>query len=234
MYRGVAGNRPKNHVSFGLSFYRWKRLILPRFGASGYVGVMSTSMATWHALYCEPQRELFARDRLIEQGVEVFCPYERTVKRKSVAGRPGQYRTYKVDVPVYAPYIFANTDQFLLVKNIPGVINIVGICGMPLNVPDKVIDKLKSIVDEKGLVEKDVSKPSFWFEGRIGDQFEFSHDSPLAGFIGTIASVEKLDEGEIKALVRMLGGELDVVVPLSTVTTIRHKGGEGDGRPLRP
>lgn len=169
----------------------------------------------WAAAYCEPRRELFARDELTARGYTVFCPFERVTRRRKVAHR---YRLETVDLAVFAPYLFVKTAEFKAAAEVPGVHSIVSVAGRPLTVPDRIISRLRAVSDEQGLVTKDITKPSFWFQGDIGHIFEFGVKSPLRGFTGKISSLAELDEtGELKAWVEMLGGEREISVPLSAV-----------------
>lgn len=178
----------------------------------------------WHAIHCRTGRELSARDKLVDMGVEVFAPYEREIKSQ-------RNRVVSVDRVVWAPYIFAMIDgtgasdqygNYCPIKHIPGVIGIVGIAGKPILIPDEVIDKLKTGANEKGLVIKDFTKPSFWFDAAVGDQFEFNETS-FVGMIGRITSLDALDtEGKIGVAVSLFGSEREMMVSSSVVGDIQR------------
>ena len=176
-------------------------------------------MTNWHAVYCEPQRDLLAAKELQRRGFEVFCPFE-VVK---VQRRQGHARFKMVEVTrsVFSPYLFIRTDRFLAALQVPGLLTFVGVQGDPLPIPGKVIDTLKKLVDGDGRLVRSGKLASTWFTGAVGSEFDFNHTSPLRGMLGRISALSDLDErGEIKAFVKMLGGEREVVVPISAVGTV--------------
>src|SRR4051812_7199251 len=117
-------------------------------------------MTRWFAIYCEAQRELYARDRLLERGFSVFCPFEKVTKNIPVRSRPGEFIKRSFNVPVYASYAFVQTHDFAGVKNTPGVLSFVAVNGEPIPVKHGVIEHLKAVSDAFGLIEKDITKPS--------------------------------------------------------------------------
>lgn len=188
-----------------------------RFAFSVGQGI-SSFMAKWRAAYCESRRELFARDGLLARGFEVFCPFERVTRRRR-AGLGGKFRLETVDLPVFAPYLFVRTEQYLAVEQTPGVRSVVGIAGAPLEIPDRIIAKMQLASDAAGLVSaRDITKISFSFAGKVGDAFNFKDNSLLRGLTARISSLSKLDEsGELRVWVEMLGGEREISVPYTAV-----------------
>ena len=171
----------------------------------------------WHAAYCEPRRELYARDNLAARGFEVFCPFERVTRRRCLAG--GRSRMETVDLPVFPRYLFVRTRAYMAVEATPGVGRVVGISGRPLVVPDRIVELMRVSAEDDGLVEaRDITKPSFGFAGQVGMEFRFNSKSILRDLTGRISSLARLDEtGEILAWVQMLGGEREISIPVSAV-----------------
>ena len=172
---------------------------------------------SWHAIYCESQRELYARDRLVERGYDTFCPCIRVDYRVPKSGHPGQFQRKSRLVALFPSYAFVRSVDFINITRTPGVLAFVAVAGTPLEVPNRVIDRLKLAQLRLRLSEAG-QKPSSWFKGKEGDEFKFSDGSPLYGFKAQIASVADLDEtGDIKAWVNMFGRDHLVTVSAEVV-----------------
>lgn len=174
---------------------------------------------SWRAVYCLQRCELFARDNLVAAGIEVFLPFERVTRRRKIRGQSA-YRDVTVDEPIYPRYMFAFSYDVKPILDARGVADVVRRGCTPVQVPERIVARLRKMADAEGCVDKrDITKPSFHFKGKVGDQFEFARGSgPLAGFQAVIASLESLDDdGEISAFVDLLGKSHMVKVPWTGV-----------------
>lgn len=177
---------------------------------------------------------MYARDNLLQQGYDVFCPFERIKRRIQVGTFDGyrirvrgekvtpKFRLVDVDEPVFLNYLFVDSvyvEGASAVRQTPGVLCLVTTVGSPMTVPDKVIERLRGLADDRGMVSaKDLSKPFIYFDGKIGEQFRFGPDSTFVGMIGEITSLARTDEtGKIHALVDLLGGRVRTHVDVKDV-----------------
>jgi transcription antitermination factor NusG len=178
----------------------------------------------WHAIYCEPQQEMNAAKRLTDGGFEAFCPYEKHTKHR----KRGAQKVSVVNLkPLYPSYAFVNTDEYVEVEKIRGVLQFIKIDGKPVPIPSFVIDKIKALITEKPnmpygyVTSQDYTKKNYWFSKcSPGDRFQFGGSSPLAGFCATIKNTSSADEGKIEAWVEMLGGVRSVAIPIEMVGTV--------------
>ena len=180
---------------------------------------------TWRALYCRSGMELPAGAELTLLGFETFCPYERFKRHKNVRGT---IQIRWINTPIFPNYLFVNTDNLFEIQTIKGVLKIVQIGAKPLSVPDKVISALRALADPSGLLHTvDMTKNSFRFKGKEGDKFSFKSKSPLAGLIGKISSISRLDEtGEVLAWVDILGRSTEVRLNFSEVGKVLEREAE--------
>lgn len=74
----------------------------------------------WRALYVKPRTEKKVNERLIDAGINTWCPVHKVAKQWSD-------RVKVVEEPIFKSYIFVNIDvtEIEKVKNTPGVINYV-------------------------------------------------------------------------------------------------------------
>lgn len=182
----------------------------------------------WRAAYCEPRREFFARDNLLACGFDVFLPYERVTRREKLQRfRHTAYQVKQREEPLFPRYLFVDSITALAVSAVRGIVDVVkNGAGVPLSLPPGVIDELRAMTDENGLFgQRDHSRLSHTFAGRIGDQFTFKKNSALHGLLGYIVSLDRLDEaGEIRAWVAMLGGARDVRLKHHDIDQISRMG----------
>lgn len=189
---------------------------------------------TWWVLYSEPRRELFARDRLLDAGLSVFCPFERVTRRQVVARQHGwRSRTWGErvrertvvktrDEPVFPRYLFAEGDvpALLAIRGVQDVVR--GTAREPVAVPDRILDALRGVTGSDGLTSsRDVSRLSTTLRWKVGDQAVLKPSSPLAGLMTTLKSVAKLDDtGEIEVYMTLFGRVTNAVMSYTEVERV--------------
>ncbi len=180
----------------------------------------------WFAVYTAPNEERAVNARLRTRlALETFYPFERVLKtRRRAGGQKGAVRV-EIEKALFPSYLFvrAPTGALRAINDDPGVARIVGICGAPLPVPDKVIEAIRTFADERGCVgQVDFTKNSTYFKGKLGDTIVFSSESSiLAGVMGVISDLSRLDsQGFISAWIQILGADREVRVPVADVEEV--------------
>lgn len=95
----------------------------------------------WMAVYTTPRSELKTAERLIEKGIETFCPSQ-------VVFRQWSDRKKKVRVPLFSSYVFVRCDETtrIQVLETPGVVRFVFYLKKPAVIYDKEIDIIKQLL----------------------------------------------------------------------------------------
>ncbi|MFQ5900235.1 MAG: transcription termination/antitermination protein NusG [Thermodesulfobacteriota bacterium] len=159
----------------------------------------------WYIVYTKPKKEPIVEIKLGQKMIPVFCPMtQETGWRKGrVVFRPK---------PFFPGYLFVHISiesDYYMVKWTHGVKRFIGCGDLPLHVDDRIIDFLKSRIDERGFVRKDklnkgdrVKVKSGPFNGLMGI---IENDVPASGRVkvlmdlvryqGTIELPEVLLEG---------------------------------------
>ena len=90
----------------------------------------------------------------------------------------------------------------------------VSVKGEPLNMPDALMRPLRALAAQDGLMRPlDLTRNSYHFAGRPGDLVRFNPATPLAGLIGRISDISKLDDtGEVRTWVHMFGADREIHV----------------------
>jgi transcriptional antiterminator RfaH len=102
----------------------------------------------WYAVYTNPRAEKQVRDRLLENGLEVFLPLQKTYRiwsdRKKLVERPllSSYVFVKV-VPLEFPKVFQTS----------GVVKFVTFEGQPASIPQNQIDNLRLLINSDAEIE---------------------------------------------------------------------------------
>lgn len=111
---------------------------------SGPVGVMN--QPRWYAVQTRSRHEKKAAAELRDKGVAAFLPLMKQVHRWSD-------RNKEVEVPLFPGYIFVNTraepEARVSVLRTPGIANFVGNHGKGTPIPDKQIQDIQAILDNK-------------------------------------------------------------------------------------
>jgi transcription antitermination factor NusG len=131
----------------------------------------------WYAIYTNPRAEKQVRDRLMEAGVEVFLPLQKTFRiwsdRKKLIERPllSSYVFVKV-VPLEYPKVYQTS----------GVVRFVTFDGQPASIPQNQIDNLRLLINSDTEIE--ISSEKF----EQGDNVEVIRGS-LIGLTGELVTV---------------------------------------------
>jgi transcriptional antiterminator RfaH len=93
----------------------------------------------WLVIYTKPRSEKKVEQRLIESGIEAYCPTYKTLKQWSD-------RKKKVELPLLPSYVFVkvNESERLEVLKDPGAMNFIFWQGKPAVVRSEEVDALKS------------------------------------------------------------------------------------------
>ena len=97
----------------------------------------------WHAIYTNPRSEKKVAARLVEKGVEVYCPLNKVRRKWS-----DRYKV--VEEPLFKSYVFVcivPEDQ-LKVRMVEGVVNFVYTMGKPAVIRQKEIDLIRKFLKE--------------------------------------------------------------------------------------
>lgn len=163
----------------------------------------------WYVAFTKPQSETRAKLNLERQGYETVCPYEmRSVTRSR--------KVIRVKRPYFSRYIFVGVSNKLSIYPVRytfGVSTIVDNGGVPLSIPQNVIDDLKSKTDSTGFFIKPVEpeKPRH----RVGEIVKILQ-GPLEGFLCEIARVD--DSEAIQVFIDLFGRRTETTLPVSRVT----------------
>ena len=115
----------------------------------------------WHVLYTKPRHEIKALERLVQNGFEVYCPMQTTLKQWSD-------RKKKVSEPLLPSYIFIKTTEKkrAIPLTDPSVLNYIFWLGKPAIVRESEIDTLKGIISKDKVQEFEVRKL------KVGDEID--------------------------------------------------------------
>lgn len=110
----------------------------------GILNPAPAERARWYALWTRSRHEKVVRDRLGEQGIEVFLP---TIVRWS----RWKDRKKQIDWPLFPGYCFARFDPTDVrpVLACDGVVAIVGAEGLPLAISECEIEGVRRLVDSE-------------------------------------------------------------------------------------
>jgi transcriptional antiterminator NusG len=94
----------------------------------------------WFAVYTFSNHEKRVAQHLRAKDIEIFLPLYSVTKRWK------NRTTVKVDLPLFAGYVFAhiNATERIRVIEVPAVSSIVGTKGEPTPIPDGEIDRLRT------------------------------------------------------------------------------------------
>jgi transcriptional antiterminator RfaH len=158
-------------------------------------------MPYWAAARAQPQREALAQHFLELNGYAVYLP--RLREHRVSRGRKIETR------PVLFPgYLFVEiVVGWWQARWCPGTLGLVMNCGVPVRVPDGIIDEIRKR-EVGGLVE--LPKQAL----RRGDRVRVLH-GPLSGHVGLYAGMKPRERVEV--LLALLGGSQRVELPAADV-----------------
>jgi transcriptional antiterminator RfaH len=131
----------------------------------------------WYAIYTNPRAEKQVRDRLLEAGVEVFLPLQKTYRIWSD-------RKKLVEVPLLSSYVFVKVipKDFPKVYQSSGVVRFITFEGQPASIPQNQIDNLRLLINSDTEIE--ISSEKF----EKGDNVEVVRGS-LIGLTGELVNI---------------------------------------------
>ena len=131
----------------------------------------------WYAIYTNPRAEKQVRDRLMEEGVEVFLPLQKTYRIWSD-------RKKLVEVPLLSSYVFVKVtpSEFPRVYQTSGVVRFITFEGQPASIPQNQIDNLRLLINSDAEIE--ISSEKF----EKGDNVEVIRGS-LIGLTGELVNM---------------------------------------------
>ncbi len=102
----------------------------------------------WYVIYCRARWEKKVERLLTENGINAWCPLNRTFRKWSD-------RLKLVEVPLFTSYVFVRITEAEKpkVRETPGVVNFVMHEGKPAVVRDKEIERIQRFLDEYDDVE---------------------------------------------------------------------------------
>jgi len=155
----------------------------------------------WYAIYTNPRAEKQVRDRLLETGVEVFLPLQKTYRIWSD-------RKKLVEVPLLSSYVFVKVKpiEYPKVYQTFGVVRFVTFEGQPASIPQKQIDNLRLLINSDAEIE--VSSEKF----EQGDNVEVIRGS-LIGLTGEL--VKRGSHSRVVVRIDRLDQNLIVNIPMT-------------------
>lgn len=102
----------------------------------------------WYVVYSKPRWEKKLYAKLLEAGLEAYCPLNKVKKKWSD-------RMKTVEVPLFTSYVFVRIleNEKSKVRETPGVVNFVYEEGKPAVIRDKEIEKIQRFLEEYHNVE---------------------------------------------------------------------------------
>ena len=136
-----------------------------------------SSEQKWYAIYTNPRAEKLVRDRLVDEGVEVFLPLQKTYRQWSD-------RKKLIEKPLLSSYVFVKVKpvSFPKVYQTQGVVRFVSFEGKPASIPQNQIDNLRLLINSNAEVE--ISSEKF----DRGDNVEVISGS-LVGLTGELIKI---------------------------------------------
>ena len=100
-------------------------------------------MREWLLVYSKPRHEIKLSSRLLDMGIEAFCPTRHIVKQWSD-------RKKKVEEPLFTSYVFVKLDasERHLIFHVPGFSRFVFWLGKPVIVREKEIIAIKNFLNK--------------------------------------------------------------------------------------
>lgn len=97
----------------------------------------------WYAVYTKPRWEKKVHARLLERGIETYCPLNKVRKQWSD-------RVKLVEEPLFKSYVFVRVlpENQAKVRMVDGVLNYVYWQGKPAVVKDREIEDIRRFLDE--------------------------------------------------------------------------------------
>lgn len=155
----------------------------------------------WYAVYTYPRAEKQVRDRLLEAGIEVFLPLQKTFRMWSD-------RKKLIEKPLLTSYVFVKVIPLIFPKvyQTSGVVRFVTFEGQPASIPQKQIDNLRLLINSDTEIE--ISSEKF----ERGNNVEVIRGS-LVGLTGEL--VKMGSHSRVVVRIDRLDQNLIVNIPLT-------------------
>lgn len=159
---------------------------------------------TWRLVQLKPNCLHIAYRNLVRQGFRVFCPMEKTTRRRSG-------RFVATETALFPGYLFLGSPEaaapIRVVNSTYGVSRVVSFSSeIPAEVPLQIVLGLMARCDEQGVLRTD--------ELQKGDEIRVL-GGPFSDFIGKVESLGP--QQRVWVLLDLLGGSTRVAVKQDTV-----------------
>ena len=157
---------------------------------------------TWVALKTKPRSEFWAAENVSRQGLEYYLP------RVQVSGKSPDAERVE---PLFPTYLFVRIiDQWIFLRSTFGVQDVVMRGDLPATLSEAEIGWIRGLENDEGLVA-------------LPDRGRFSSGEHLRVRRGPFAELSGVCDGmkseeRVYVLLRVLGGETRVEIPVSDVT----------------
>jgi transcription antitermination factor NusG len=109
-------------------------------------------MRSWKVIYTKPRAEKKVEERLINYGIDAYCPVKEEIKQWSD-------RKKKILVPVLPSMVLVNIDEKERNKvfDIPGVSRYMFWLGKHAIVKEEEVDSLKNLLNQNNIISHDTT-----------------------------------------------------------------------------
>lgn len=163
--------------------------------------VTALDQPAWYLLQCKPRQNFRAEENLCNQGFTCFQPVVEVERLQS-----GKRRI--TTEPLFPGYLFIRldsiNDNWSPIRSTRGVSRLVGFTGLPLRVPDDVVEALRQRLDEQPRI----------VPLQPGDTVIIKD-----GAFATIEAIFKAFDGEerVVILLNLMNREQQLVVPVGSI-----------------
>ena len=156
-------------------------------------------MENWFLIYTKNNKEFFAKKQLENQNFEVYLPLFLSTRRHA-------RKTTYIKKAFFPRYLFVKLDldinRWKVINSTLGVDRIVVFDKQPAPLPEEVINNLKLMENEEGLI-----KFSFASQFKVGNEVVINK-GPLAGITGIYKGMS--DKMRVRVLLNFMGRTLTV------------------------
>ena len=168
-------------------------------------------MSKWYLIHSKPKQEYRAFEHLDNQGFDVYLPQLQAFKLK-------KGKQEKAIEPLFPRYLFIqhyeSSRAWHKIHSTRGVSGLVCFSEFPAEVPEGLINQLKNQANLDGVIAKTGEFKTIF---KAGDLVTITEGS----VIGLEAIVKEQDgEQRVKILIRLLGQQQSIKLPLSAVAPI--------------
>lgn len=162
-------------------------------------------MNRWYVVHTHPHAEDKAAHHLLHQGYAVFLPRYRKTRRHA-------RKVETIEAALFPRYLFVGMDieqtRWRAIRSTFGVRDLVCRNERPAPVPEGVVEDIAARCDSGGIIE--LPTPTF----RTGEKIAVT-EGPLTDQIGMFLAMN--DEQRVVLLLNMLGREVRITLPLTSV-----------------